>query len=114
MRFGAQVRQVGGFLAALGRAEEMGAQVVQLFAQNNRQWRHPHHDDEVYLSYRERAAASPIVELTVCHAPYLINLISHVGASDAAEGVALHRRLRRDTTSGASTLRARCGPWCSG
>ncbi len=76
MRFGAQVRQTGGFLAALTRAEAMGAEVVQLFAQNNRQWRSPVRDDVLYAAYRRAARASPVVTATVCHAPYLINVIS--------------------------------------
>jgi endonuclease IV len=52
MRFGAQVRRAGGFLAALRRAEAMGAEVVQLFAQSSRQWRLPDRPD-AYAAYRE-------------------------------------------------------------
>ncbi len=76
MRIGAQVRQTGGFLAGLRRGEEMGADVVQLFPQNNRQWRPPHRDEAVYAEYRDAVAASTVVSETVCHAPYLINLVS--------------------------------------
>ena len=76
MRIGAQVRQTGGFLAGLRRGEEMGAEVVQLFPQNNRQWRPPARDQAVYGEYREAVAGSGVVSATVCHAPYLINLIS--------------------------------------
>lgn len=61
MLIGAQVRQTGGFLAALRRGEAMGAGVVQLFPQNNRQWRPPERSDEVYAAYREAAAASRVV-----------------------------------------------------
>ncbi len=41
MLFGAQVKQAGGLLAALRRAEAMGARVMQVFAQSPRQWRYP-------------------------------------------------------------------------
>lgn len=54
----------------------MGAEAVQLFAQSNRQWRLPERDDEVYAAYKQAAAASATVRATVCHAPYLINVIS--------------------------------------
>jgi deoxyribonuclease-4 len=75
MFIGAQVRQVGGYLKALERGEEMGAEFIQLCPQNNRQWRMPAYADEVFDAYREARAASKVVAGTVCHAPYLINLI---------------------------------------
>jgi endonuclease IV len=37
--FGAQVKQAGGFLAALKRAETIGAEAMQVFAQSPRQWK---------------------------------------------------------------------------
>ncbi|HEX2043269.1 MAG TPA: deoxyribonuclease IV [Acidimicrobiales bacterium] len=80
MLFGAQVRQAGGLLAALRRAEAMGAEVMQVFAQSPRQWRHPEANVERVAGFREAWAASPTVRRVVCHAPYLINL----GAADPA------------------------------
>jgi deoxyribonuclease-4 len=104
MLFGAQVRQTGGFLAALGRAEEMGAEVVQLFAQNNRQWRLPDPGAEVYAAYREAREASATVVATVCHAPYLINVISPDRETEARSFGALVRNLWAATALGAFGL----------
>jgi deoxyribonuclease-4 len=78
MLFGAQVKQAGGLLAALGRAEAIGAQVMQVFAQSPRQWRHPGAGAGRAVQFREAWSASPVVKQVVCHAPYLINL----GATD--------------------------------
>jgi len=100
---GAQVRQAGGFVAALRRAEEMGAEVVQLFAQNNRQWRFPERAADVYMSYREAADLSP-VSGTVCHAPYLINLISPDALTRTRSLTSLVANLRAATALGAFGL----------
>ena len=104
MRIGVQVRQTGGFLAALSRAEEIGAEVVQLFPQNNRQWRLPDDRDETYAAYRQRADASPVVSATVCHAPYLINLISPDPVTEARSLTSLIANLRAATALGAFGL----------
>jgi deoxyribonuclease-4 len=76
VRWGAQVRQAGGLVAALRRGEEMGAEVLQLFAQSSRQWRMPERTDGAYETYRGAARDSVVVAATVCHAPYLVNLAS--------------------------------------
>jgi deoxyribonuclease IV len=104
MLIGVQVRQTGGFLAGLRRAEEMGAEVVQLFPQNNRQWRLPDDRDETYAAYRERAEVSPVVNATVCHAPYLINLISPNLVTEARSLMSLIANLRAATALGAFGL----------
>ena len=74
MIFGAQVSQRGGLLAALARAEQRGAEVLQVFAQSPRQWKPPNHDDGVLETFRLAVEASATVKQTFCHAPYLINL----------------------------------------
>lgn len=101
---GAQVRQTGGFVAALGRAEAMGAQAVQLFAQNNRQWRPPDPGDPRLAAYREAAAASPVVVVTYCHAPYLINVISPDRPTADRSAESLVANLRAATALGAAGL----------
>lgn len=73
MLFGAQVKQAGGLLAALRRAETIGAHVMQVFAQSPRQWRHPD-AGPAREAFAAAWPASPIVRRVVCHAPYLINL----------------------------------------
>lgn len=104
MRFGAQVRQIGGFLAALRRGEEMGAEVLQLFAQSSRQWRLPPREDEVFAAYCEAVSASQVVSATVCHAPYLINLISPDPLTAERSYVSLVANLRAATDLGAMGL----------
>ncbi|HEX2274589.1 MAG TPA: deoxyribonuclease IV [Acidimicrobiales bacterium] len=104
MLFGAQVRQAGGLLAALRRAEAMGAEVMQVFAQSPRQWRHPEANAERAARFREAWAASRTVRRVVCHAPYLINL----GAADPAtyerSCSCLAENLRAAQTMGAAGL----------
>jgi deoxyribonuclease-4 len=74
MLFGAQIKQAGGLLAALRRAETMGANVMQLFAQSPRQWRHPEGNADRAVAFASVWPASSVVQRVVCHAPYLINL----------------------------------------
>jgi deoxyribonuclease IV len=104
MRFGAQVRQTGGFLAALRRGEEMGAEVLQLFAQSSRQWRLPPREGQAFAAYREAVAVSQVVSATVCHAPYLINLISPDPLTAERSYVSLVENLRAATDLGAMGL----------
>jgi len=98
------VRQTGGFLAALERAEQMGAEVVQLWAQNNRQWRPPAPPGPVYDDYRRAVGASAVVSATVCHAPYLINVISPDPPTRERSAAALVANLRAATALGAAGL----------
>ena len=74
MLFGAQVKQAGGLPAALRRAEAMGAEVMQVFAQSPRQWRYPEANAERAAAFADAWPASAIVRRVLCHAPYLINL----------------------------------------
>jgi deoxyribonuclease-4 len=104
MLFGAQVKQAGGLLAALRRAEAMGAEVMQVFAQSPRQWRHPQAAAERAAGFRKAWAAGRTVRRVVCHAPYLINL----GAADPAtyerSCACLDENLRAAETMGAAGL----------
>jgi deoxyribonuclease IV len=99
---GAQVRQAGGFVAALRRAEAMGAEVVQLCPQNNRQWHMPERTDADYAAYRDAATSAGIV--TVCHAPYLVNLVSPDRATEERSFATLVANLRAATALGARGL----------
>jgi deoxyribonuclease-4 len=74
MLFGAQIRQTGGLLAALRRAEAMGAEVMQVFAQSPRQWRYPEANPDRAAAFGQAWPSSPVVKRVVCHAPYLANL----------------------------------------
>ena len=79
MLFGAQIRQSGGLLAALRRAEAMGAQVMQVFPQSPRQWRYPEGNPGRAEAFGRAWPASPVVQRVVCHAPYLVNLATSDG-----------------------------------
>ncbi|MGH9183226.1 MAG: deoxyribonuclease IV [Acidimicrobiales bacterium] len=74
MLLGAQVRQAGGLLRALARAEGMRAEAIQVFAQSPRQWRSPSHGDEVLAAFGDARRRSATVGISFCHAPYLVNL----------------------------------------
>lgn len=91
-------------MAALARAEAMGAEAVQLFAQSNRRWQPPDPNAPALAAYREAAAASPVVAVTVCHAPYLINVISPDPATAERSAESLVANLRAAAALGAAGL----------
>ncbi|MDQ4096701.1 MAG: TIM barrel protein, partial [Actinomycetota bacterium] len=74
MLFGAQVRQAGGLMAALRRAEAMGAEIMQVFAQSPRQWRFPEASPDRAAAFGQAWPSSAVVRGVICHAPYLVNL----------------------------------------
>ncbi len=105
MLFGAQVRQAGGLLAALRRAEAMGAEVMQVFAQSPRQWRHPEANAKRALAFGDAWPRSSTVRGVVCHAPYLINLAAaDGGATFDRSRACLVENLRAAAAMGASGL----------
>lgn len=104
MLFGAQVRQAGGLLAALRRAEAMGAEVMQVFAQSPRQWRHPEANAERAVAFHHAWRRSPTVRLVVCHAPYLINLAATDRQTYERSGTCLAENLRAAAAMGAAGL----------
>ena len=63
----------GGIKRGLDRAEEIGAEALQIFAQSPRAWRFPDHDPADLERFRERRAKSKVASVTV-HALYLVNL----------------------------------------
>ena len=71
MFFGAHCS--GGIKGALGRATEIGAHAVQLFAQSQRMWRFPEHDPDDLARFREGRAEADLGAVLV-HALYLVNL----------------------------------------
>ena len=104
MLFGAQVKQAGGLLAALRRAEAMGARVMQVFAQSPRQWRHPEGSAERAVAFADAWPASRVVRRVVCHAPYLINLGTADSEMYERSNACLAENLRAAATMGASGL----------
>lgn len=65
----------GGIKGALGRAVEIGADAVQLFAQSPRMWRFPEHAEDDLARFRERRKEAGIGAVLV-HALYLCNMAS--------------------------------------
>jgi deoxyribonuclease-4 len=104
--FGAHVSATGGIHKTLDRAEEMGADAVQLFTQSPRMWRPTNHDPANFEKFKERRAELGIPEGGVlAHAIYLVNLASEkfyekscaamqdtleVAAAIDADGVVFH------------------------
>lgn len=74
MLIGAHVRAGGKLVPALHRADEIGAEVVQVFTQSPRAWKPIQYSPEVLADYRAAQASDPLVSATYCHASYLINL----------------------------------------
>ena len=73
----------GGKPVAAARARERGAEAVQIFASNPRQWRRPAVDpqaDEEFRSQMRRERLGPLF----LHAPYLVNLASPTPATREA------------------------------
>ena len=71
MLFGAHCS--GGIKKAVDKAEEMDADVVQLFVQSPRTWRFPNHDPADVERFRRRRAEAGLGGVLV-HALYLVNL----------------------------------------
>jgi deoxyribonuclease-4 len=70
---GAHVSSSGGIHTAIDRAEEIGAESVQIFTQSPRAWRPTNHDPVNVERFKERRAEAGI-DGVVCHALYLVNL----------------------------------------
>lgn len=93
---GAHVSVAGGLLKALPRADDVGAEALQVFVANPRGWAPPPPDpagDEAF-----RAACSRPVFV---HAPYLINFGSPSPETLARSGDALRFSLERGAAIGA-------------
>ena len=76
MRYGAHVRAGATLLPAIDRAEEIGADVVQVFTQSPRAWKPRQYDAATLAAYRDAVERHPGGLPTFCHATYLINLAS--------------------------------------
>jgi deoxyribonuclease-4 len=70
---GAHVSSTGGIHTAIDRAEEIGADSVQVFTQSPRTWRPTNHPPENFERFKERRAEVGI-DGVLCHALYLVNL----------------------------------------
>src|SRR5436309_11335932 len=75
MLIGAHVSSAGGLARAVERAEERGAEAIQIFNQSPRAWRPTKYTEDDFAAFRARLAESP-VESAYIHAVYLINVAS--------------------------------------
>ena len=73
MKIGAHVSSAGGIHTAIDRAEQIGAESMQVFTQSPRTWRPTNHDPETFERFKERRAEAGIGDV-FCHALYLCNL----------------------------------------
>lgn len=73
MHIGAHVSCSGSLARSIDRAEEIGAEAIQIFPCAPQSWRRQIHDDQAIAAFRRRAAESGIEEIFL-HAIYLINL----------------------------------------
>jgi deoxyribonuclease-4 len=106
MLIGAHVSTSGGLVEAHARGVAIGAEAIQVFNQNPRQWRPTSWKPDDVAGFRELMAEGPIGSVVV-HAVYLINcaskdreiarkskasLVHALGMGDAigADGVVLH------------------------
>ncbi len=99
-RIGAHVPASGGLAKrALGYAETIGAEAIQVFVSNPRGWATPEGDQVADLKFRELAAERNIS--TWVHAPFLINLGSPTEATYLNSLKATSFALKRSAEIGA-------------
>ena len=72
-RLGAHLPLGGGMVKAVERAHEIGAEALQVFADNPTAWRRRPEPPRELAAFRERLAAYDIRPIAI-HAPYLVNL----------------------------------------
>ena len=87
MKLGAHVSTSGGLDKAIDRAQEMGAEAVQIFVSSPRGWAFKPISEDVVAAFREKAAAAGIGPVFF-HAIYLISLAApaedHLAKSEKA------------------------------
>jgi deoxyribonuclease-4 len=73
MPIGAHVSTAGGLSTCVGRAQEMGAECMQIFLSTPHRWQLPNHTDEQVAAFQQLIGESDIGP-NFAHAAYLINL----------------------------------------
>jgi deoxyribonuclease-4 len=73
MPIGAHVSTAGGLSTCVGRAQEMGAECMQIFLCAPQRWQEPKHTDEQVAAFMSGVAEAGIGP-NFAHATYLINL----------------------------------------
>jgi deoxyribonuclease-4 len=75
MKIGAHVRTAGGVQNAIGHAEEMGAETIQIFSGAPYAWRRKNYSQAEVDAYKKRVEETGI-EPAFIHGLYLVNLAS--------------------------------------
>jgi deoxyribonuclease IV len=75
MPLGAHVSTAGGLSTCVGRAQEMGAECMQIFLSAPQRWQLPKHTDEQVETFRQLVGDAGIGP-NFAHANYLVNLAS--------------------------------------
>ena len=73
MKLGAHVSTAGGVAKAIDRAQEMGAETIQIFASSPRAWAFKPLTEDQVLAFREKSEAAGISP-TFLHGSYLVNV----------------------------------------
>jgi deoxyribonuclease-4 len=99
-RIGAHVPTSGGLVKrALGYAQTIGAETIQIFASNPRGWAMPDGNPAADKEFRDKAEAMDIA--TYIHAPFLINLGSPTEATYENSLASTEYSLKRSRELGA-------------
>lgn len=101
---GAHTSVAGGLAAALPRAEQTGAEVIQVFVSSPRAWKPPAPDPDGDAAFAEACPVPVFV-----HAPYLINFGSPSPDTMASSCGALEFALRRGAAIGAAGVVVHAG-----
>jgi deoxyribonuclease IV len=109
---GAHVSVAGGLLAALPRAEAVGAEVIQIFVANPRGWAAPATDPETDEQFAEQCRRQRLAVFV--HAPYLINFGSPSPATLESSSRCLQFSLRRAVAIGAKGVVVHAGSAVAG
>jgi deoxyribonuclease-4 len=75
MPIGAHVSTAGGLSTSIGRAQELGAECMQIFLSTPHRWQLPKHTDEQVEEFC-RLVSETDIGPNFAHAPYLLNLAS--------------------------------------
>lgn len=113
MRIGIHVRGFdAGKPVAAAMASQRGAEAVQIFTSNPRQWRVPTVSAEADRRFREQMAAANLGPLFI-HAPYLVNLASPTQATREGSCRVVAWTMRRAAELGAEGVVIHAGH-CAG
>ncbi len=75
MPLGAHVSTVGGLSTAVGRAQQLSAECIQVFLSAPQRWQHPRHTDQQVEEFA-RLVRETGIGPNFAHAAYLLNLAS--------------------------------------